>query len=145
MRLQDNRTMGDVWNRLNTLALTAFALMALMPAHVAPVCAQSSGAAADPQLPRARFHHLHMNTVDPEAPIAFYTSRFTSAAGHFAGQPALSVNGMWFLFNTRTLARLKNDGVAILEPPQVILNGTLRSAFVQAPDNVQVELVELKK
>ena len=46
------------------------------------------------------FHHLHLNSVNPEAAIAFYTRQFAStSAGTFAGQPALrSPNNVWVLF-----------------------------------------------
>jgi catechol 2,3-dioxygenase-like lactoylglutathione lyase family enzyme len=290
--------------RLNALAICTLTLAALVAGSVdLRVKAQSttSGAVAS-DFPRARFHHVHMNSVDPDAAISFYTSRFKSSPSRFAGQPALSVNGMWFLFNkvpapapaepiagfwhigwgspdmkgtydsllksgtkfqtpltnageflqgkrgpldfmyaygpggewielyttdntefhhvhllcadaaatqawylkyfgtpngtprkgpggiwigdlnlitagtnapiappvvkdrtslasprgrvldhfafqvqdlNETLARLRTDGVTVLEQPKVILDGTLRSAFVQAPDNVQLELVEL--
>ncbi len=40
------------------------------------------------------------------------------------------------------LARLRKDGVPIVEEPHTILGGALKSAFVQGPDNVLIELVE---
>lgn len=59
-----------------------------------PVGAQSS-------LPTPGFHHLHLNSVNPEAAIAFYTAQFPSTSrAVFAGQPALrSPNNVWVLFN----------------------------------------------
>lgn len=285
---------------LGGLALAAL-VVALGPVPRVPMVLAQSPGATPGDLPRARLHHIHLNSVNPDASIAFYTSHFKSTAGTFAGEKALSVNGMWFLFNKvasappsdpisgfwhigwgspdvkatyeqflkmgtsfetpitnageffggkrgpldfmyaegpgkelieiyttdnvdfhhvhlicadgnatqawylkyfgtpngtprrgptgiwvgdlnlitaksdapivpavakgktmfesprgrvldhfafevqsldQTLARLKADGVAILQEPRVILNGTLRSAFVQAPDNVQLELVE---
>jgi catechol 2,3-dioxygenase-like lactoylglutathione lyase family enzyme len=59
--------------------------------------------AAAPQtpLPAPGFHHLHLNSVNPEAAIEFYTRAFPSTSkGTFAGQPALrSPNNVWVLFN----------------------------------------------
>jgi len=50
---------------------------------------------------------------------------------------ALSVDNL-----DTTLARLQRDGVRVVEPPSMKLSGAFRSAFIEAPDNVQVELVE---
>jgi len=50
---------------------------------------------------------------------------------------ALSVDNL-----DATLARLQRDGVGVVDPPSMKLNGAFRSAFVQAPDNVQLEIVE---
>ena len=33
----------------------------------------------------ARFHHLHLNTTDPAAAIAFYTSKFDCEKARFDG------------------------------------------------------------
>jgi catechol 2,3-dioxygenase-like lactoylglutathione lyase family enzyme len=51
-------------------------------------------------LPTPGFHHLHLNSVNPEAAIAFYVKQFPStSASTFAGQPALrSPNNVWVLF-----------------------------------------------
>ena len=51
-------------------------------------------------LPTPGFHHLHVNSINPEAAIAFYTRVFPStSASTFAGQPALrSPNNVWILF-----------------------------------------------
>jgi hypothetical protein len=40
------------------------------------------------------------------------------------------------------LARLRKEGVKVLEEPQLILGGALKSAFVEGPDKVRIELVE---
>ncbi|HEY2132179.1 MAG TPA: VOC family protein [Acetobacteraceae bacterium] len=47
------------------------------------------------------FHHLHLNAVDPDAAIAFYTRQFPSTSGGvWAGLPALfSPNDVLILFN----------------------------------------------
>ena len=47
------------------------------------------------------FHHLHLNSINPAAAIAFYAKQFPStSATTFAGQPALqSPNNVLILFN----------------------------------------------
>ena len=56
---------------------------------------------AQSALPAPSFHHLHLNSVNPEAAIDFYVKAFPSTSkGTFAGQPALrSPNNVWVLFN----------------------------------------------
>lgn len=45
------------------------------------------------------FHHLHLNSVDPEAAIPFYVEHFPSTSkATFAGQPALKAGKVWVLF-----------------------------------------------
>lgn len=47
----------------------------------------------------AHFHHLHLNTVDPKAAIDFYTSKFDSEKGKFAGlMDAVWSQKSWMLF-----------------------------------------------
>lgn len=57
--------------------------------------------APDSRLPAPGFHHLHVNSVNPEAAIDFYTTAFPSTSRTtFAGQPALSSpNNVLVLFN----------------------------------------------
>lgn len=57
--------------------------------------------AQTPTLAAPTFHHLHLNSINPEAAIEFYTKAFPSTSkGTFAGQPALrSPNNVWVLFN----------------------------------------------
>ena len=41
-----------------------------------------------------RFHHLHLNSVDPDAAIDFYVKRFpTGERTRWGGAPALRVVG----------------------------------------------------
>ena len=56
---------------------------------------------AQAALPAPSFHHLHLNSVNPEAAIDFYTKAFpTTSKTTFAGQPALrSPNNVLVLFN----------------------------------------------
>ena len=51
-------------------------------------------------LPTPKFHHLHLNSVDPDAAIDFYTRQFPSTArGSWGGLPALkSPNDVLVLF-----------------------------------------------
>jgi catechol 2,3-dioxygenase-like lactoylglutathione lyase family enzyme len=60
-----------------------------------------AGLAAQSGLPTPAFHHLHLNSVNPEAAIEFYVKAFPSTSkGTFAGQPALrSPNNVWVLFS----------------------------------------------
>ena len=56
---------------------------------------------AQAPLPPPAFHHLHLNSINPEAAIDFYIKAFPSTSkATFAGQPALrSPNNVWVLFN----------------------------------------------
>jgi catechol 2,3-dioxygenase-like lactoylglutathione lyase family enzyme len=59
------------------------------------------GLGAQSSLPPPSFHHLHLNSVNPDAAIDFYVKAFPSTSkGTFAGQPALrSPNNVLVLFN----------------------------------------------
>lgn len=47
----------------------------------------------------AHFHHLHLNTTDPQAAINFYTSKFDSEKARFAGLlDAVWAQKSWMLF-----------------------------------------------
>jgi catechol 2,3-dioxygenase-like lactoylglutathione lyase family enzyme len=74
-----------------------FSLSALCILHSALYAAPSAQA----PLPTPGFHHLHLNSVNPEAAIDFYTKAFpTTSRTTFAGQPALSSpNNVLVLFN----------------------------------------------
>ena len=52
-------------------------------------------------LPTPRFHHLHLNSVDPDEAIGFYTRQFPStSAGRWGGIAALrSPNDVMILFD----------------------------------------------
>jgi catechol 2,3-dioxygenase-like lactoylglutathione lyase family enzyme len=70
---------GPGCRRLATFALA----MAAVSAQPAPV-----------------FHHLHLNSVNPEAAIDFYTRQFPSTSkSTFAGLPALKTGSVYVLFN----------------------------------------------
>jgi len=44
-----------------------------------------------PAFPVAHFHHLHLNSTDPQAAINFYTSKFDCEKARFAGL----LDGVW--------------------------------------------------
>ncbi len=52
-------------------------------------------------LPTPNFHHLHLNSIDPEAALGFYTRQFASTSKTtWGGMPALqSPNDVLILFN----------------------------------------------
>src|SRR3984957_19852946 len=66
-------------------------------------------------LPTPGFHHLHLNSVDPDAAIDFYTHQFPSTSkGVWAGLPALlTPNNVMLLFN-------KVDRPPPMSPPSAI-------------------------
>jgi catechol 2,3-dioxygenase-like lactoylglutathione lyase family enzyme len=50
-------------------------------------------------LPAPGFHHVHLNSVDPDAAIDFYVRQFPSAVkSSFAGLPALKAGNVFVLF-----------------------------------------------
>ena len=58
-----------------------------------------SSAAQQPAPQLAHFHHLHLNTTDPQQAIKFYTSKFDCEEGRFLDQPAVWAQQSWLLFN----------------------------------------------
>jgi catechol 2,3-dioxygenase-like lactoylglutathione lyase family enzyme len=66
-------------------------------------------------LPTPAFHHLHLNSVDPDAAIDFYTHQFPSTTkSTWAGLPALrSPNNVMMLFT-------KVDKPPAMSPPSAI-------------------------
>ncbi|HYL11180.1 MAG TPA: VOC family protein [Candidatus Acidoferrales bacterium] len=52
-----------------------------------------------PQAPLAHFHHVHLNSADPAAAMAFYTSKFDCEKAKFAGlMDAVWAQKSWLLF-----------------------------------------------
>ena len=50
-------------------------------------------------LPVPGFHHLHLNSTDPDAAIDFYIRQFPSTSkSSFAGYPALKAGSVYVLF-----------------------------------------------
>ena len=60
---------------------------------------------------------------------------FESTSGHVTDHIAFSVDSV-----DQTLDRLKRDGVKILEPAHT--TGTGKTAFIEGPDHIKIELVE---
>jgi len=66
------------------------------------LCSAVPGFSRSPQQPApqpAHFHHLHLNTRDPAAAVAFYTSKFDCEPAQFLGQNAVWTQRSWLLFN----------------------------------------------
>ena len=74
--------------------------MRISLAFAACLLASCSIVAQTNSLPAPGFHHLHLNSTNPEAAIAFYTKQFPSTEkSTFAGQPALKTGQVYVLFN----------------------------------------------
>jgi hypothetical protein len=65
------------------------------------IAASGASAAEQAQLPPPGFHHLHLNSVDPAAAMAYYVKEFPSTSKtEWGGMPALaSPNNVLVLFN----------------------------------------------
>jgi predicted enzyme related to lactoylglutathione lyase len=60
----------------------------------------ASLASLDDALPPAAFHHVHLNSLDPEKAISFYTSTFdVTKSTSVAGFRAVQSENMYLLFN----------------------------------------------
>jgi catechol 2,3-dioxygenase-like lactoylglutathione lyase family enzyme len=81
--------------KTKTLIAAAGLAIALVALHEMPAGSQSA------PLPAPGFHHLHLNSLDPDAAIAFYTRQFpTTSATRWNGFAALkSPNDVLLLFN----------------------------------------------
>ncbi len=84
---------------MNALATVLKALapgLALFALSTVPLRAADSAA-----LPSPSFHHLHLNSVNPDAAIGFYVREFSGTGkGEWNGIPALtSPNNVMVLFN----------------------------------------------
>ena len=67
------------------------------------------GAQQSANAPPAHFHHVHLNVADPDAAIAFYTSKFDCEKAKFAGAAdAVWAQKSWLLF-TKVNAGPKSD------------------------------------
>jgi catechol 2,3-dioxygenase-like lactoylglutathione lyase family enzyme len=72
----------------------------ILIATVTAALAQFAAGQDASALPQPGFHHLHLNSPDPEAEIAFYAKNFTSSHREmFDGKPALKAGPTWLLFN----------------------------------------------
>jgi len=41
-----------------------------------------------------------------------------------------------------SLARMRGDGVKILDAPHMTVDGSFKSAFIEGPDSLRIEIVE---
>ena len=72
---------------------------ALMVMVIFGVTFAPRGQAQGGPLPPPGFHHLHLNSTNPEAAIDFYTRQFPSTGkASFAGSPALKSGNVYVLF-----------------------------------------------
>ncbi len=73
----------------------------LRPSLISFVASSLTLTAAQAQLTPPRFHHLELNSVDPDAAIAFYVKQFpTTSKASWEGKPALSSpDNMLVVFN----------------------------------------------
>src|SRR5262245_60903888 len=81
--------MGRISSRLSCLFcfglfIASVALLAQQPPAAPPVAE-----------PLAHFHHIHLNSVDPDAAIAFFTTRFASERMSFRGVRSDGVPAVW--------------------------------------------------
>ena len=111
-----------------------------------------------------RFHHIHLNSVDPSKAATFYTSTFdVTRRTSLAGFEAVQSENMYLLFNQVSRApeaaldspiwhfgwgstgmeadfeRLSSKGVSFATP-LTKLGATLLFAYMKAPDGVLVEI-----
>jgi hypothetical protein len=94
-----NDTLAAFWRAISggilsvLMKITALPLTAVLAVILAPT------GQAQSQLPSPGFHHLHLNSVNPEAAIDFYTRQFPSTVkSSFAGLPALKAGNVYVLF-----------------------------------------------
>ena len=95
-------------------------------------------------LPTPKFHHLHLNSVDPDAAIDFYTRQFPSTSkGSWGGFPALkSPNNVMVLFDQgrhrrRPASRKARSGISAGMSP------TARRSLETYKTRPEVELLPL--
>jgi catechol 2,3-dioxygenase-like lactoylglutathione lyase family enzyme len=76
-------------------------IRALLPAVIFGLTFTPIGQSQDTEnLPAPGFHHLHLNSTDPEAAIDFYVKNFQSTSrSSWGGMPALKTGKVYILFN----------------------------------------------
>ena len=80
---------------------TAILILTLGVTSATTTIAQDQGSSLQPSTALATpgFHHLHLNSTNPEAAIDFYVKNFPSTSkSTFGGQPALKAGGVYVLF-----------------------------------------------
>ncbi len=82
---------NSLWQVLLTGILIVSVALCAVAFPPSPTQTAASDQATDLQMPEAHFHHLHLNTLDPQAAIEFYTSKFDCEKAKFAGL----LDGVW--------------------------------------------------
>ena len=78
---------------------TRVLVLAVILSSVSSRWSRAQAPAQGDALPPPGFHHLHLNSVSPDAAIEFYTRQFPSAVkSSFAGFPALKAGNVYVLF-----------------------------------------------
>jgi hypothetical protein len=78
-------------------------------------------------LPAPGFHHLHLNSVDPDAAVEFYARRFpTTKKASWGSLPALAAT---------------NNVLVLFEEPYRL--GDTRAVLIEGPSREALELVEV--
>src|SRR6185437_12869481 len=74
-------------------------IRALIPAAILGLALAASGQ-SQTELPTPGFHHLHLNSTNPDAAIDFYVKNFPSTSKTtWEGIPALKAGNVYVLFN----------------------------------------------
>ena len=145
-------------HRLQALAVLIAALIALLSPSCPTIVALSQGA------PTPAFHHVHLNSLDPAAAMAFYTKTFdVTKKTNLAGLDAVQSDNMYLLFHKASTAPLiapdsaiwhfgwgSTDmeadykkhlaaGVSFHTPMTRLGSGTL-FAYMKGPDGALVEI-----
>jgi hypothetical protein len=76
-------------------------IRALIPAIIFGLAFAPSGRSQDAEkLPAPGFHHLHLNSTNPDAAIDFYVKKFQSTSrSTWGGMPALKTGKVYVLFS----------------------------------------------
>src|SRR5215813_11480913 len=72
---------------------------ALFAAAAIWIAATLSIAQDQPAQPLVHFHHVHLNALNPELAIQWYTRHFDCERAKFGGSDALWVGKSWILFD----------------------------------------------
>ena len=73
-------------------------LFVLCVAALITLCSLHVAAQTQPQQ-LAHFHHLHLNTTDPDQAVKFYTSKFDCEEAKFLNEAAVWTHQSWLLFD----------------------------------------------
>lgn len=62
-------------------------------------CVHTPDTGDKPLIAGAHWHHVHINSVDPDKSIAYYGRHFNAEAARFAGDNAVKTQNSWLLFD----------------------------------------------